>query len=542
MSQVTKRHSIWITIILVVVLAGCSPGLQRRGKGLQAAVETANPTDQRTLEAAGTISPADRKRDTECLRDQGQALQGRFQDELGSLGELPCYHLAAELDLDASTYQGRLTLDFQNREGTPLDVVYFRLFPNGGKSYGAGSLRVTEVVSEGQPLETELLLEDSVLKVHLQGSLEPGARTVLELGFKGKVPQDFRGGGYGIFNNSTEPELMVLSGWYPLLAVYDDEGWNLDPVSGIGDSVYSDAGFVRADLTVSGETLSDDSTSGAVGIAATGEQIFPDDRGGDSNTRTFVSGPVREFVVVVGQELGRISGRKDGIRVHSYYLPGDQAGAQMALSTALESLQVYNRRFGPYPYRELDLVDVPMRYAAGVEFPGILLLGRSAYSEPGQTWFKIVVAHEVAHQWWYNLVGSDVIDEPWLDEALTTYSSLLYFQEIQGESTFQGVLNYYRDVYQRAAAEGNDHPVTESLAYFEADQQRRAAYSPVVYAKGALFFHQVRQTMGDEAFFEALRGYFQANRYQIGTPEELLEQLQERSPVDLGGIRKEWLE
>ena len=67
---------------------------------------------------------------------------------------------------------------------------------------------------------------------------------------QGKVPVDFEGGGYGIFNLTDD--VLSLAGWYPILAVYDDEGWNIDPVSSIGDSVYSDIAYYTVEVIVPG--------------------------------------------------------------------------------------------------------------------------------------------------------------------------------------------------------------------------------------------------------------------------------------------------
>jgi hypothetical protein len=467
---------------------------------------------------------------TPVYHGQLPALREEFQPDLRKLGDLPFYRLSLALDPAEASYQGTLNLELINLEGTALDSLYFRLFPNGGRSYGGGKLEITRVTSQAQIIgDISLALDDSVLKVEFDKPLQSGELAHLVLEFAGDIPRDFEGGGYGIFNATKNT--VTLSGWYPILAVYDEEGWNLDPVSGIGDSVYSDMALYEVVVSV------------PAGWDVIGTGIRADSRDSKSpgSTQRFISGPARDFLVIAGTAYESVTGQFQDVTVTSYFLPGHQAGGERALQVTGESLEIFHQDFGPYPYRELDVVEIPMRYAAGVEFPGVSLLSENIYDSPRSSWFATVAAHEAAHQWWYNLVGSDVIDEPWLDEALTTYSSLLYFEELYGEAAYLQMLSYYRDSYQSAVQRNNDHPVVEDLGYFESSQSRQQAYSPIVYSKGAVFFHELRELIGTEAFFLALQEYYTLNQYEIGTPEELLGSFENSAGRDLDNFYQEWL-
>jgi hypothetical protein len=478
--------------------------------------------------AAPTAAPVPTS--TPVYHGQRTALLEEYQADLRELGDLPFYSLTLTLDPDEASYQGSLNLEYTNQENSALESLYFRLFPNGGKSYGGGKLAVSRVDSQTRKISgTSLSLQDSVLEVELDEPLQAGEMVDLVLEFTGNIPRDFAGGGYGIFN--TTGTTVTLSGWYPLLAVYDEEGWNLDPVSGIGDSVYSDMAYYEVAVSV---------PAGWTAIG-TGGLVEPGDQEDSSSSQRFVSGPARDFLLVAGTAYDSVSEQYQGVTVTSYFLPGHQAGGERALQVTGESLEIFHQDFGPYPYRELDVIEIPMRYAAGVEFPGVSLLSENIYDSPGSSWFATVAAHEAAHQWWYNLVGSDVIDEPWLDEALTTYSSLLYFEELYGDTAYQQMLSYYRDSYQSAVERNNDHPVVEDLGYFESSQIRQQAYSPIVYSKGAVFFHELRELIGAEAFFTALHTYYNENQYWIGTPEELLGSFEESAGQELDRFYQQWL-
>ncbi len=93
-------------------------------------------------------------------------------------------------------------------------------------------------------------------------------------------------------------------------------------------------------------------------------------------------------------------------------------------------MKSYDQRIGAYPFSELDVVATPTS-AGGIEYPGLVVIADSLYKED-TTFREVVVAHEVAHQWWYSLVGNDQIDEPWLDEAFAQFTTALYYRDRYG--------------------------------------------------------------------------------------------------------------
>jgi aminopeptidase N len=452
-------------------------------------------------------------------------------EDLAALQDAPRYAINLKIDLGTPSFEGTAGVHFTNVEGIPLERLYFRLLPNGDKSYGDGSLTVTDVKVDGQPAETALSLNDTVLAIDLRGPLNPGQGVELDFKFQGKVPVDFGGdntpSGYGIYNWSDG--VLALSSWYPILAVYDDQGWNLDEVSALGDSVYSDIAFYSVDINAPSDLV----------IAATGVQTGRT-VSGETARLHFESGPARDFFIIASPDFQVVYREVDGTQVNAYYLPGHERAGDVALSVASDSLHIFNQQFGPYPYTELDIVEAPMRNALGVEFPAIVLLRRSLYDAPDNPDFIVTLAHEVAHQWWYGVVGSDVFEEPWLDEALTTYSSSLYYEHKAGQEALQGLYAYWQDRYDRSSMEAPEAPITGGMDYFE-QLNPRNAYGAVVYNKGALFFKALRQEIGDQAFFEALRDYYGENRFDIATGRDLLGAFENAAGRDLEPFYQDWL-
>jgi tartrate-resistant acid phosphatase type 5 len=458
---------------------------------------------------------------------QAGAVLPAGQDDLSRLEGLTHYDLSAVINFDVGSYHGFAVIDYRNNEGLSLDEIFFRLLPNGGRSYGDGELVISEARLDGKTVQTSLSLDDTVLQVELPEPLEPGQCTRFEFEFNGRAALDFTGGGYGIHTRSGST--LTLSGWYPHLAVYDENGWSLNPVSAIGDSVFSDMAFYSVDIAVDQEVV----------IAATGIER---DRSvaADLFHYHFISGPMRDFFMALSPDYEIASQEVMGTLVNSYYLSGNEAGGLEALGYGVASLETFNTLFGQYPYPELDLVEAPLVYAGGVEFPGIVLLTSRMYAPGPSVSFEILVAHEVAHQWWYNLVGNDVFEHPWMDEALTTYSSALYFESVHGRSAYENMVEGFQTTFENLIRTGQDEPVASPLYYFE-DGIREGRYGPVVYRKGALFFHNLRDLMGDSAFFAALKDYFNEHRYEIAYPEDMLAVFQRYTRVDLATFFEDWL-
>jgi len=451
---------------------------------------------------------------------QEEALIKSERAGLQALFNIPYYQINIEVDLDEGSYEGSAKIDYTNLEQTSLESLYFRLFPNGGGIYGSGFLKVESVMAGGEKAITALSIDDSVMEVILSEELSIGESIEIKLDFNGRTSGEAKMD-YGIYNAAGD--VMTLSGCYPILAVYDDEGWNIDPVTNIGDSVYSDIAYYDIELT----------TSGDLEVISTGVIVEDKNIDGGQKKYKMVSGPSRDFFIVLGRDFEVLSTSYGGTSINAYYLTGHKDPAELTLDIAKGALETFNEKFGIYPYTEMDLVELPVERSIGIEFPGIMLLSTPVYGN------KIFTSHEIAHQWWYNVVGNDVIDEPWLDEALTSYSSIVYFEHNAPEAEHLGVLDYFKEEYSNNLKADKDDIVTGSLDHFK--ELGSSHYYQVVYVKGALFFNALRDKVGDEIFFNALQDYFRQYKYRIASAEDLLDIFEEVSGMQLNDFYQEWL-
>jgi hypothetical protein len=158
-------------------------------------------------------------------------------------------------------------------------------------------------------------------------------------------------------------------------------------------------------------------------------------------------------------------------------------------------------------------------------------------------WLELVTVHELAHQWWYGLVGNDEVHDSWLDEGLTEYSTILYYGRRYGreeaEHKYQIYINKGKFQLFRIYRDGGDTNETIHRPLYEFKDWLE--YDSLVYGKGAIMFHELRQEMGDETFFKVLREYFENNKYRNAKPKDLYKACQEVSGKSWEDFFLQWL-
>jgi aminopeptidase N len=442
-----------------------------------------------------------------------------YEDDLLAVQDLTRYQIQIEIDPDERALNGAQRVTYTNREDESLAEIVLRLLPNT-PGYG-GSMVVKTVSLDGSPVSPQLSLGDSALSVPLSQPLAPGQSVELRLTYEATVPGD---GAAGYAQYSYLDGVLALPNAYPLIPVYDDEGWNVELAPGYGDATFSDVALYEVRTTLPSDLI----------LATTGTTIRSVDHGDGTTTHTSVSGPVRDFNLTASARYKTARADADGVRVTSYYIGSDESGRR-ALDDTVEALRIYERLIGPYPFGELDVMATPTS-AGGIEYPGLIVVAAGLYDAQND-FFEWVIAHEVAHQWWYAMVGNDQLDEPWLDEALTQYTSLLYVEERYGLSAAQRMLERrFEGPYRRLSESEQEIAVGLPVeAYSE------PLYGAIVYGKGPLFFQALRDQVGDETFVEILRAYYDRYRYQIAYPQDFLSVAEQVSGQDLDPLYAEWI-
>ncbi|MFN3332890.1 MAG: M1 family aminopeptidase, partial [Caldilinea sp.] len=151
---------------------------------------------------------------------------------------------------------------------------------------------------------------------------------------------------------------------------------------------------------------------------------------------------------------------------------------------------------------------------------------------------EYLAVHEMAHQWWYQIVHNDPVKEPWLDEALSEFSMRLYMEKMRGDSQAQRmVLQRWIAPLDGLKARQQDAAVNQPVAAF----LNGAQYETVVYAKGALFWDTVRDTIGVRRFDRFLQNYLRKYRWQIIDTGQWLDELRDLPDPALLTLFEEWI-
>ena len=454
----------------------------------------------------------------------GETLLDAFAEDAAGLPDAPHYYIEVRLvPGEVPRLEGVQRVRVTNQEGTGLNELYFRLYPN--LPAFNGSAEVSRALVDGKVVAVTHPYDGTVAHIPLEGGLDPGETVDVTLWFGATLPTQVYAGTAGAGLYGFVGGVYDLAGFYPTLAVYDHRGWDLFAGASFGDSLFADVGFYQVALTA----------PQALAVVASGSTLAQTPNSDGTTTWRIAAGPVRSFYAAATDRWEAISEEVDGITVNSYFPVGGLASAQTALSYTTGSLRVFNRLFGQYPYRELDVVPLPTT-AFGMEHAGLLGLAANFYGEGGGG-FGIATPHEVAHQWFFNLVGNDQPDEPWLDESLANYAVFLYYEAVEWPQMQTMMMeNVFRYRYDAARNLGIDRPVSGAVIGFD-----QSNYINIIYSKGPLFLHAVRERIGDEAFFAAMLDYARTHRYGIAYAEDLLDIFRRHSDSPIDDLIALWI-
>lgn len=417
------------------------------------------------------------------------------------------YDLDVTFDYYAYRLDVRQRIEYSNPVPTPLSELVLMVEPNRYHR----TFELQRLAVSGEPV-SDYSLEKNVLTVPLSAELEPGARTLIEIDYRLELPQIREPSG------DQRPELfgyterqVNLVDWYPMVAAYNPEqGWLAYPAWYYGEhQVYEPAGY-RVVLRFEPEVP-------FLTIAASSKPSFED------GVYLFEMDVARNFVFSASVLYLTASEQVGDTVVTSYFFPFDEVGGRDALKYTVEALQTYTLLFGPYPHDTLSVVEAD--FLDGMEFEGLFFLSKGFYSiydgQPG-SYLGAIAVHETAHQWWYGQVGNDQAREPWLDEALCTYSEYVFY-----EANYPDAIPWWQQVrVDYYEPQGKiDLAINEYNGY--------VPYRNAVYLRGALFLHELRQVVGDRAFFGALQSLVDEFRYdRLVSTEDFFTAFEEQTSVD----------
>ncbi len=539
MNNMRYQHIVLILILIPAILLACA---QRPATGaphtftpLSAppTAEPPTPAPPPTATAVPTPTavplPPTPVVDFDDLTPYKRAMLPQFQTDVDQVAARGASRYAIEVAIEPSSFSRRdglkLTgverIRYTNTKDVSLPEIYFRLYPNL-PGYG-GQMQVNTVIVNNRLTPATLAAQNSALRVPLLSPLPPGHSLDLSLFFTATVPTE-TAAGYNIFSYTNNT--AALAGFYPAIAVFDQHGWDTAIPPTYGDATYLDTSLYQVKLTVPEPMV----------VVASGNLLRTQSNGDGTQTLSLVSGPMRDFYMALRPDFQVVSGKVGDVWVNSYFPPQLAGGGAQVLQFAVAALRVYSQRFGPYPYAEFDVVATPTN-AGGVEYPGLVVAADRFYDNSND-FLRYIIAHETAHQWWYGLVGNNQITEPWLDEALTSYSAAIYWEDTAGQAAAQTMIeNYFDGPYQQAKKYGHDQAVIGPVQDFSGPE-----YAAIVYGKGPLFFNALRHQLGDAAYFKVMQTYLARYKYGNVTAADFFKTVQSVSNQDIQPLAQEWLQ
>jgi aminopeptidase N len=443
------------------------------------------------------------------------------QTQLEKLTEASFYSIEFTIQDDIENTTGIEEVHFTNRESIPLEEIQFRLLPNAL----SGEMKVASVRVNDQPFEPIYELQNSLMRVPLYQPLQPGESVDITIQFSVTAPTTIETN-YGIL--AYYNGVLTLAHSYPMIAVYDDEGWNAEIPPGQGDPTYADASFFVVSVDAPGELV----------LAGSGREVSREENGGRQIV-TYAAGPSRDFYLAASADYEVVSQTVGEVTFNSYAPSSLGDGAQMAIDVAVKAFKFFGEQYTPYPYTEFDIISTPT-YALGIEYPGVIAitdriyeLDSSTYGTSNSIMMETTVAHEAGHQWFYNLVGNDQLDEPWLDESLTQFVTWQYYADQYGRS---GDIGFKESLSGRWARVYENIPIGMPVADYEG-----STYGAIIYGRGAFFFEALREKMGEENFDAFMKDYVISNSWGIGTGENMKELAEKHCKCDLTGLYENWV-
>lgn len=410
------------------------------------------------------------------------------------------YILYTSLDFANRSLTSDETIRYYNTTGATLYDMVLSVQPN----LYSNCFSLTAVAQDGTTVNA-FDLNTQRLSLTLPQPLQPGTATTITLGFSLSLPYKQGDKPFGYDFNQ-----INLTDWYPFVVPYSN-GWILhDPLS-YGEHLVYDSSDVEVNLKVNDP----DVIVAASGLEeANGEwtryRIY--------GARTFALSASNEFLVkesAVGSTV-----------IRSYYFTGYDGGAEGILNAAVAEIGLFNAKFAPFPYGSLAIVQADIN--DGQEYDGLVFVASDFYSQYGGSTKSNLITigvHEIAHQWWFGLVGDDQAMEPWLDEAMSVYSERIFYEFNSPRNLawwWSSRVNYYGPsgyVDNSIYSGGSFRPYTNS-----------------VYLNGASFIEDLRTRIGDDAFYAFIKDFAARFSYRRATTYDFFNVLREHTTTDFSDL------
>jgi hypothetical protein len=488
------------------------------------------------------------------------------------------YTIRASLDTGTHIITGRETVRYTNHSPDTLRYIWLQLDQNiyradsrgtalnppsarfaGAGFVGGYTIATIESVrrTPGRPPRTApvtLTVNGTMGRVELDRPLPPGGVFEFNLAYSFQVPE--HGSDRMGREQFAQGWLYEIAQWYPRLAVYDDvRGWNTEQYLGQGE-FYLEYGDFDVEITVPrsfvvaatgallnplevltatqrarlAQAIRSDSTVPIISRAEAGQTSTRPAGASPTLTWHFTAKNVRDVAWAAAPNFIWDASGWNGVLIQSFYPPAAHGDWENSTLYARHSIQHYSERWFPYPYPTAINVAGPV---AGMEYPMIVFCG----GRSGGFELYTVTTHELGHQWFPMIVGSNERLYAWMDEGFNTFINIYSVRSFYHDSLWDRRRGDPQ-AWAAFAITGKDQP-----PMFEADRVDPRLLGSVEYDKPAVGLYLLRQQIASDTtlFDAAFRGYVRRWAYKHPTPADFFRSMEDGLGEELSWFWRGWL-
>ncbi len=471
------------------------------------------------------------------------------------------YDMDARLDGRSHVIHVNQGLLYINQSPDTLSEIYFHLYMNRyqkGAFLEDGSLRERTIggidldtVWVNRRRATDYTIDHTLMRLPLRKALMPGDTLPMRFRFRVQLPpSDAR---YGYMGDHHD-----VGNWFVTPVVYDRRGWH--PHQHIDNEFYQEWGDFDVRLTVprgyvvgaTGDLQNADSAMRDT-TAAVREWFAhnPDDTT-RYTTWHYLAENVHDFAWTADPDYRYYSQTVAGVAVHYLVMSHNYEDWVREIRAATGAMEWLIRNIGPYPYKQITVADTYM-HAGGMEYPNIVFINTFISPRFSPSFFRAVVIHEIAHNWFYGLLASNQTEDEWMDEGFTQFAEIEVMEYLYGVRNNYPMGGMHGGLGRLFSAEQDDRqsamlnylqsviePTEVDPVWTMPDHFRDGVYV-ASYDKTAVILAMLENVLGRDTFWRALRDYYRQWRFRHPGPEDMIRSLERASGRSLKWFFDQWI-
>jgi len=464
------------------------------------------------------------------------------------------YEIDAKYDAGKKIVDATEVLTYHNVTGQALDHFPFHLYQNAfqpkatwineakvvgsrdtsyakweDKEYGSEEIKRLEVVGQGDvTAQLHYIAPDdgnkddkTVIDLHVPKPIAPGAYVQFKMTFQTKFPETQARSGW-------KHDFVLGGQWFPKVGVWWHGAWNCHQYHAMTE-FFADFGVYDVKLTVPQNEV----------VGATGVKLSEANNPDNTKTLTYHGDDIHDFAWTASprykvKEDGVFQGQMGPVSMRILMQPAHWNQVERHEKILRESLDHFERWYGPYPYKTITLVDPEDAAAGGMEYPTFITGDTSWFMPEGLYLPEIVIEHEFGHQYWYGMVATNEFEDAWLDEGINSYTEVKVLDSILGRNTsginLAGITLSEREQQRLGYISVADVDPIAQKAY---DYYSFNSYGGTTYGKTASVLLTLEGIIGEDTMAKAMRAYFMKYRFTHPTKEDFLKTIEEVSGKDL---------